>query len=231
VLERKAPPTFDIAIEIREKDKFAIYKDVSSAIDKLLRGTQPEPEIRVRTPEGKIEVKEAPGEMPEFTLEEEKEAEKKKGKEILKIYPFGVNKQLIERAARAMQIPAVVADSMDNADILLTIKSKARPGTKIMIAADEHRLPVHVIRKNVSSQINKFLKYYFKVGGTDETEEIAMREVEEGIRQVLNSKRSIDLSPQNAYIRRRQHQLVEENRLRSDSVGEEPRRRLRIYPS
>jgi stage III sporulation protein SpoIIIAA len=57
VLERKAPPTFDVAIEIREKDMFAIYKDVSIAIDKLLRGTQPEPEIRVRTSEGKIEIK------------------------------------------------------------------------------------------------------------------------------------------------------------------------------
>jgi stage III sporulation protein SpoIIIAA len=229
VLERKAPPTFNIAIEIREKDKFAIYKDVASAIDKLLRRTQPEPEIRVRTPEGKIEIKEAPKEMPEFTPEEERQAEKKIGKSILRIYPFGVNKGLIERAIRSMQVPAVVADRMDEADMLLTIKAKARPGTKIMDAAEEHRLSVHVIRKNVSSQINKFLKYYFKVGGADESEEIAMREAEEGIKQVLNSKRSVDLSPQNAYIRRRQHQLVEERRLRSESVGEEPKRRLRIY--
>lgn len=231
VLERKAPPTFDIAIEIREKDMFAIYKDVASAVDKLLRGTQPEPEIRVRTSAGKIEIKEAPKEMPEFTPEEERQAEIKKEKSILRIYPFGVNKGLIERAARAMQIPAIVADSMDNADIMLTVKAKTRPGTKIMVAAEERRLPVHVIRKNVSSQINKFLKYYFKVGGTDEAEEIAMREAEEGIRQVLNSKKSVDLSPQNAYIRRLQHQLVEQNRLRSESVGEEPRRRLRIYPA
>ena len=231
VLERKAPPTFDIAIEIREKDKFAIYKDVASAIDKLLRGAQPEPEIRVRTPEGRIEIKEAPKEMPEFTPEEEQQAEVKKEKSILRIYPFGVNKGLIERAVRAMQIPAIVADNMDDADILLTVKSKARAGTKIMVAAEEHKLPVHVIRKNVSTQINKFLKYYFKVGGMDESEEIAMREAEEGVEQVMNTKRSVDLSPQNSYIRRRQHQIVEEKRLRSESVGEEPRRRLRIYPA
>ncbi len=231
VLERKAPPTFDIAIEIREKDKFAIYKDVASAIDKLLRGTQPEPEIRVRTPEGKIEIQEAPKEMPEFTFADEEQAEIKREKNQLRIYPFGVNKGLIDRAIKAMQIPSVVVDSMDDADILLTVKSKARPGTKIMLAAEERRLPVHVIKKNVSNQINKFLKYFFKVGGADETEEIAMREAEEGIRQVINSKRSTDLSPQNSYIRRLQHQLIEQHRLRSESVGEEPRRRLRIYPS
>jgi stage III sporulation protein SpoIIIAA len=231
VLERKAPPTFDIAIEIREKDKFAIYKDVASAIDKLLRGTHPEPEIRVRTPAGKIEIKEAPKEMPEFTPEEEQQAEMKKERKLLRIYPFGVHKGLIERAVRAMQIPAVIADNMDDADILLTVKSKARPGTKIIIAAEERRLPIHVIRKNVSTQINKFLKFYFKVGGTDEAEDIAMREAEDGVKRVINTKRSIDLSPQNSYIRRRQHQLVEEKRLRSESVGEEPKRRLRIYPA
>jgi len=231
VLERKAPPTFDIAIEIREKDKFAIYKNVSSTIDKLLRGEEPKPEIRVRTPEGKIEVQEAPKEMPELTREEEDIAAIQKVRKTLRIYPFGVNKNLLERAIRAIQMPAVAVNNMDEADILLTVKSKARPGTKIMVAADEHRLPVHVIRKNVSSHINKFLKYYFKVGGAEETEDIAMREAEEAIRQVKSSKKSADLSPQNAYIRRLQHQIVEQNQLRSESVGEEPKRRLRIYPA
>jgi len=231
VLERKAPPTFDIALEIREKDKFAIYKNVSSAVDKILRGEVPEPEIRVRTPEGKIEIKEAPKEMPELTVKEEELATKQKVRSIIKIYPFGVNKNLIERAISAMQVPATVASNMDEADILLTVKAKARPGTKIIIAAEERRLPVHVIKKNVAIQINKFLKYYFDVGGGDEAEEIALRETEEAVKQVENSRKSMDLSPQNAYIRRLQHQIVEKHNLKSESVGDEPKRRLRIYPS
>src|SRR4051794_2566973 len=56
VLERKAPPTFDIVIEIMEQDKMAIHHDVAATVDKLLRGQQPRPEIRVRNPEGEIEV-------------------------------------------------------------------------------------------------------------------------------------------------------------------------------
>jgi len=230
VLERKAPPTFDIAVEIREKDKFAIYRNVADAIDKLLRGDIPTPEIRVRTPEGKIEIKEAPKEMPELTRDEERIAGQKV-RSILRIYPFGVNKMLIERAIKVLQLPAIVASNMDEADLLLTVKSKARAGTKIITAAEERRVPVHVIRKNVSSHINKFLKYFFDVGGGEEAEQIALREVEEAIKTVENSKRSADLSPQNAYIRRLQHQIVEEHNLKSESVGEEPRRRLRIYPS
>ena len=46
-LERKAPPTFDVIIEIIEVDKLAIHHDVAKVVDKLLRGQQPRPEIRV----------------------------------------------------------------------------------------------------------------------------------------------------------------------------------------
>ena len=231
VLERKAPPTFDIAIEIRERDTFAIYHDVARAVDGLLRGRSLAPEIRVRTSAGKIEVvQKAEKGMPEPTQAELAKAEKEKSQPVVRIYPFGVNQQNLERALRAMMLPAVVAPSLDEADLVLTIKSKARPGTKIFLAAKEHNLPVHVIRKNVSLQVMKFLRYYFRVGGQEESEEIALREVEDAIGAVRNTKKSVDLNPANAYIRRLQHQKVEEAKLHSESVGEEPKRRLRIYP-
>ncbi|MFC1559600.1 R3H domain-containing nucleic acid-binding protein [Candidatus Margulisiibacteriota bacterium] len=231
ILERKAPPTFDIVIEIREKDKFAIYKDVAGAVDKLLRGAEPRPELRVKTSEGKIEVKEAPPEMPELTAAEEESAKRQKVKEKVRIYPFGVNRTTVDRAIKAMQVPAEVVASPDDADLVITVKSKARRNSKIVITAEEHNIPVHVIRKNTPVQINKFMKYFFKAGGGEESDEIALREAEEAIIKVVNGKKSVDLSPQNAYIRRLQHQLVSKENLHSESVGEEPKRRLRIYPN
>jgi predicted RNA-binding protein Jag len=42
---------------------------------------------------------------------------------------------------------------------------------------------------------------------------------------------AVELAPQNAYIRRLQHQLVEQSELVARSTGKEPRRRLRIYPT
>lgn len=62
-------------------------------------------------------------------------------------------------------------------------------------------------------------------------EEIAKKEAREAGKIVLNTREPQDLSPQNAYIRRLQHQVIEEMGLRSSSVGEEPTRRLRIYPA
>ena len=232
VLERKAPPTFDIVIEIRERDMFAIYHDVAKAVDGLLRGRPLQPEIRVRTSGGKIEVRQLETKtMPEPGSAEVAKAEKEKGEgKVLRIFPFGVNKQQLERTLRAMRLPAVAAPSLDLADIVLTTKPKARPGTKIMVAAEEHNLPVHVIRKNVSSQIVKFLRYYFRIGGSEESEAIALREAADAIEQVKNSQKSVNLNPQNAYIRRLQHQQADAAGMHSESVGEEPKRRLRIYP-
>jgi len=229
VLERKAPPTFDVLIEIRERDTFAIYHDVAKAVDTLLRGREPQPELRVRTKEGKIEIEKAKEEIPEPTAEEAEKIISEKEKRVLHIYPFGVNRAELDRGLRILSLPAMTALNLDEADMILTVKSKARPNTKIMISAEEHNIPVHVIKKNVSSAIMKFLKFYFRIS-REESDEAALFEVEEAIKKVKNTKKSIDINPQNAYIRRLQHQKVEEAGLRSESVGEEPKRRLRIYP-
>ncbi len=229
ILERKAPPTFDILIEIQERDKFAIYHDVAKAVDTLLRGKVPTPEIRVRSKEGKIEIQPAKEEIPELTPEEAERIIEEKDKGPLCIYPFGINRGELERSLRVLGIPAVTANNLDEADMVLTVKSKARPTTKIMQSAEERNIPVHVIKKNVSNAIMKFLKFYFKVS-REESDEAALLEVETAISQVRQTKRAIDINPQNAYIRRLQHQKVQESGLESESIGEDPRRRLRIYP-
>src|SRR5207237_3862349 len=77
VLERKAPPTFDVIIEIMEVDKLAIHHNVEQTVDALLRGQQPRPEIRVRNTEGEIEViqKSASGARDRHSIEVEDEDE------------------------------------------------------------------------------------------------------------------------------------------------------------
>ena len=231
ILERKAPPTFDVAVEIMERDKFAIYFDVASAIDQFLKGREPQPEIRIRTKEGKIQtIQKAKDPIPEFTPAQAEEAEQK-DKGPVRIYPFAVNKRELEREIRSLEVPAVVVDSMDDADLILTVRNRAKFDSRIVAAASEHSIPVHAIRKNVSSQIVKFLKFFFKTAGPDEMEEIAVREAEDAVEQVKLTHRTVDLTPQNAYVRRLQHLVVERNGLRSESAGDEPHRRLRIYPA
>ena len=56
VLERKAPPTFDVVIELLDYDRLAVHHDVMKTVDMILRGIAPRPEIRVRTGAGVTEV-------------------------------------------------------------------------------------------------------------------------------------------------------------------------------
>ena len=58
VLERKAPPTFEVVIEIQEKDRLAVHHDVAHVVDRFLRGDMPRPEIVVhpRLDQGKATV-------------------------------------------------------------------------------------------------------------------------------------------------------------------------------
>ena len=56
VLERKAPPTFEVLIEIQERDRLAVHHDVAQVVDGLLRGHGVGPELRVRKAEGGFEV-------------------------------------------------------------------------------------------------------------------------------------------------------------------------------
>jgi len=60
VLERRAPPTFDVLIEIQSRDQFTVHADIGAAVDAFLRGYPLQPEIRTRDTEGKIRVEKAP---------------------------------------------------------------------------------------------------------------------------------------------------------------------------
>lgn len=59
VLERKAPPTFDVVIELTDYDRLAIHHNVMKTVDGMLRGLMARPEIRVRTGDGGVEVVQA----------------------------------------------------------------------------------------------------------------------------------------------------------------------------
>ncbi len=56
VLERRAPPTFDVLVEIQQRDRFAVHMDIAASVDSLLRGYPLPPEIRSRDAEGKIQI-------------------------------------------------------------------------------------------------------------------------------------------------------------------------------
>ncbi len=236
VLERKAPPTFQVVIEIQERDRLAIHHDVAKTVDALLRGYIIKPEIRVRTPEGEVKRVETPTiEMPSQEEEETSVfAKPQKKSELLKIFPYGISRNRLEKAIRNLGVPAFVVKNLSEANCLLILKAHQKRAKDLLKEAEKKNIKIAVLRSNTVTQIERFLSEEFGVSlrvGKSEVEEEALREAQEGIEYVLTHEEPYELSPQPAYIRRLQHQLIQQYGLHSESVGVEPFRKVRIYPS
>jgi len=63
VLERRSPPTFDVLVEIVDRENFNVHHDVSIAVDSFLRGRPVPPEKRYYTAAGELKI-EAPPQLP-----------------------------------------------------------------------------------------------------------------------------------------------------------------------
>jgi stage III sporulation protein SpoIIIAA len=59
VLERRAPPTFDVLIEIQTRERLAVHLDIMASVDALLRGFPLPPQIRTRDDKGNIQIEKA----------------------------------------------------------------------------------------------------------------------------------------------------------------------------
>ncbi|NJM28424.1 MAG: single-stranded DNA-binding protein, partial [Pseudanabaena sp. RU_4_16] len=66
ILERKAPPTFNIAVEMLERYRWIVHQDVSETIDGLLRGREPAYQIRAVNEEGQVTIAEEQPRQPEI---------------------------------------------------------------------------------------------------------------------------------------------------------------------
>jgi stage III sporulation protein SpoIIIAA len=237
VLERRAPPTFDVLIEIQDRQRLNVHHSVSVSVDALLRGRLPEAEVRFRDGTGQVHI-ETPA-AAALALESEAElidsdfVAERDGRtplSTLRVFPYGIARNRLRQTARRMHLPVVIVDEMDDADALITARSYYRRRPQAIVQAEKRGVPIHVLRNNTDAKMENALIDLFNLSETEvDPAAIALRETREAIRRVQGGARSIDLSPQNAYIRRRQHQVIRQAKLISHSYGKEPRRRVRIF--
>ena len=63
VLERRAPPTFDVLIEIQTRDRLIVHEDVAAAVDAMLREKPLPVELRSRNEAGEVVIEQATPEI------------------------------------------------------------------------------------------------------------------------------------------------------------------------
>ncbi|MFL6262569.1 MAG: R3H domain-containing nucleic acid-binding protein [Thermoanaerobaculia bacterium] len=281
VLERKAPPTFGVLIEIQDKDRLAVHHDVAEVVDRFLRDVPPRPELRTRTEGGGVEIRRAERpELPERARrgergrpergrpERERPERSRPGRaatswfaapvsqeieepgepaeedagaapapppkvlrgKTVRIFPYAVSKAKLERALRKFRVSAYIVDDLEDADMVVTLKAQERRQPRRLRDAHTRGIPFYVVRSNTITQMESFLRSVFGVDEALAGDEEALREVEDGIDEALDQGHPVELSPQNNHLRRLQHQIIERYGLTSESKGEEPYRRVVIYP-
>jgi stage III sporulation protein AA len=233
VLERKAPPTFQVLVEIQAYQRVAIYHDVAQTVDAVLLGMPVSPEIRSRGVGGEIErLTQAPSRATAEAVERRSTPRLPVGmdgdRQTIKVYPFGVSWTRVEEAARGLGMPIAVVREPEDADVVVTLKNYYRRKTPRLRNAESSGIPIYVARSNSTSQIASALASVAELRRAPEDH--ALDEAREAIEAVANgSMEEVELSPQNAYVRRLQHELAEQASLSSRSTGHEPVRRVQIY--
>ena len=231
VLERKAPPTFQVLVEIQAYQRVAIYHDVAQTVDAVLLGMPIAPELRERDATGDLQVStQAPSKAASEAVERRSTPRlpANGGREILKVYPFGLSWSRLEDAARGLGLSIAIVREPEDADVVITLKNYYRRKTPRLRNAESSGIPIYVARSNSTSQIASALASVVELRRGPEDQ--ALAEAREAIEQVTaGASEEIELSPQNAYVRKLQHELIERANLSSRSTGHEPLRRVQIY--
>ena len=232
VLERKAPPTFNVVIEIKNWQHLALHHDVTAAVDALLRGRSHAPEVRYRDETGQVQIEQAVV-APQFRLEEDPAriaSQEAAHPQTLRVYGYGIGKNRLRQAAQNLHLPVDLVDELRQADAVITLKSYYRRRPQPINEAERKGVPIYVLRSNTVSQMESCLADVFGLSISDlDPLTIALRETEDAIHTVFSGKKSADLAPQNSFIRRQQHEMVRQANLVSHSYGKEPRRHVRIF--
>ena len=303
VLERKAPPTFAIAVEMLERQRWVVHDDVSATMDTLLRGIEPPAQVRTVDDSGEVTIiheeskspfkplpsrngnngmtplhptgLRASGKMTPLSLHQSKakrdnnsefehllerswQTKEPNSKKLrtpgpngedrpVYIYAYGIGRSQIDKAVDVLDLPIVLTKDLDEADAVVALRSQIKHHSRLRSVAKERHLPIYTVKSNTIPQVTRIfrqildlddpnipeptdLRLFTKAGSDDEIE--ALEEARLAVEQiVIPQGQPVELLPRSAKVRKMQHELIEHYRLKSDSFGDEPNRRLRIYPA
>jgi stage III sporulation protein SpoIIIAA len=244
ILERKAPPTFDVIVEIQSWDRVAVHENVADTVDALLRGFDAPPEVRELDENG--QVREVFQQPPPRSFDSARERRvERRGSDVrprpsraetmpvVRIYPFGVDRKKLEQAIRDTGVQASISERADEADMVLTLRNYQRRMPYALREAQTLNVPMTVLKSNTLAQMEQALMS-LRPGGPygGDVRLRAQEEAEEAAGAVVTGqRRQVDLQPQSADIRRIQHQIAQQFNVGSRSHGREPYRRVRVFRS
>jgi hypothetical protein len=250
VLDRRAPPTFDMLVEIQSRNRLIIHEDVASAVDAHLRSKPLPTELRYREENGQIQIESYQAREEKVTKTggrrerhingngsqqvssaspAQPAAGNPKERKPIRAFVYGVARNRLAQSAKRLNVPLILVDEDDEADVMVTLKSYYRQRPRIIVDAERRGVSIYVLRANTVTQLEDFLVDLFGLESSeDDPFAEALQEVEDAIQQIRVGKAYVDLKPQPAPLRRKQHDAAKQAHLVSHSYGSEPYRYVRV---
>ncbi|MFK8183541.1 MAG: R3H domain-containing nucleic acid-binding protein [Phormidesmis sp.] len=168
--------------------------------------------------------------------------------DLTRIYAYGISRQQLEHVVRTLDLPVTFTKELGAADAVLALRSHIKNHSKLKQVAQARQVPVFTVKSNSIPQITRSLRRVLDLDDEGETAEAinldlfaqngaddeleALEEARLAVEQIVIPKsQPVELLPRSPKIRKMQHELAEHYRLKSLSFGDEPNRRLRIYPA
>nr|QCI04363.1 hypothetical protein [Antithamnion hubbsii] len=297
ILERKATPAFQIAIEIHARNSWIIHEKVDQIVDQILHGSLLFFQRRKFNNDGSISIECEISNSTEFNVLSSLNTINNKSKNSklndsvnssyiarnvfnnlhtvnqklanvhttnlfnvntglssldanlisaskgIVVYPYSLNVQQIEATIDTFQLPILLTRDIIKADVILALRSSVKHNTKLRQIAKSKKVTIYTIHNSTLSNIVRALKQILQINNgfnitwdalfqeTTYVEQEVLIETRFAIEKIIFlKKQSIELLPRSAKYRKLQHTLIENYNLKSRSFGEEPNRRLRIYP-
>lgn len=287
ILERKAAPAFQVAIEIHAINSWVIHEKVDQIVDQILQGACVLTQCRKFKEDGSIVIHYNPSLVNHNPLSK---ALSKKSKyfsskiylsshenllsyshvntvqnsfkttrlledfqhtsqvynvshhrESFSIYSYFVNTQQIESVITMLQLPFLLTKDALKADVILALRSSIKQNTKLRQIAKTRDITIYTIYSStiphITRALRKMLNSFSQLSWRQLYENKnyyqieALEEAHEAIKKIVIGKKEIvELLSCVANLRKIQHHLVKIYKLKARSFGEEPNRRLRIYP-
>jgi hypothetical protein len=241
ILERMSLPTFNILVEIQERDVVAVHPDVATSVDAILRGEPQELEVRqVNEETGEVTVKHmAPvADENRRPIHNVRPQPQPRTSSDAKLFLYGVNRVRMEEVAQQMGINLNIVENLRDASLLVTSKKYYRQKPQKLREAESINMPIYVLKGGTPAQISQLFSSLYHVEYNepdrgekqDESFEGALNDAKEAVEMIKKgSENTVELSPQSAYIRRFQHLVAERHGMFSRSTGKDPNRRVQIY--
>jgi len=228
VSERRAPPTFEIVVEMTDRNELIVHRDTAAAVDAILRGFVSPGEHREQSANGQIHVREKELQPPPSPVVPESPPPREGP---LRIYPYALSRDLLERVIRSMHVEARSVGSPEQADVVMALRSRSDDQRlKRMI---EGGAQLHFIKRNTANEMRRVIEkisYLIEGAAEDEAAEL-VAEIEEAIGKVMREGIEVSLEPQTSSVRRMQHRIISGYGFLAQSIGREPDRHLVIQPS